>query len=56
MRHSGFGVEGLLWVSGNVALLDILARNASLPVIGPCLEEFSGRKIKIIKSNSARVQ
>jgi len=32
--YSGFGVLGLLWVS-EVARLDILARNASLPVIGP---------------------
>ena len=42
IRHSGFGVEGLLWVSDdNVAFFDILARNASLPVIGPCFELFS---------------
>lgn len=43
MRHSGLGVLGLLWVS-NVAFLVILARNASLPVIGPCFEVFSKKK------------
>lgn len=41
IRLSGFGVVGLLWVSDNIFLLEILARNASLPVIGPCFEVFS---------------
>lgn len=50
MRHSGLGVLGLLWVS-NVAFLVILARNASLPVIGPCFEVFSKQKKKIWITN-----
>lgn len=43
LRHSGFGVEGLLWVS-DADFFDILARNASLPVIGPCFETLSKKK------------
>lgn len=46
IRLSGFGVVGLLWVSDNAVFLDKLARNASLPVIGPCFELLSMYKKK----------